>query len=58
MVWEAEMLELNGRPVTKAITQGFGTVATYAVEVNGQILAFTDWMPQTEFMERIVATVR
>jgi hypothetical protein len=58
MLWEAEMLELNGRPVTKAITQGFGTVATYAVEVNGQILAFTDWMPQTEFMERIVATVR
>ena len=58
MLWEAEMLVLNSHPVAKVITQGFGTTATYVIEVNGHVLAFTDWMPQTEFMERIIATVR
>ena len=56
MLWEVEMLALNGRPVAKVITRGFGITVTYVAEVNGQLLAFTDWLPQTDFMERIVAT--
>jgi hypothetical protein len=58
LLWEVEMLELNGRPVAKVITQDFGITATYVTEVNGQLLAFIEGMPQTDFMERIVATVR
>ena len=56
--WDAEMLELNGRPMAKVSVYDLNPTVSYLVEVNGTLLAFTDWLPQTEFIERIVSTVR
>ena len=58
ILWEAEMLELNGRPVAKITTFPLGPTVTYVVEVNGTVLTFMDWLAQAEFIERLVATVR
>jgi hypothetical protein len=55
---EVEMVTLNGRSVTRVVETSFGTTALYLVDINGQLLVFTDWGPQTDFMERIIATLR
>jgi hypothetical protein len=42
-LWDIETVEINGRPVPKVTTYGLGYDLTYLIEVNGTILAFSDW---------------